>query len=847
VNAFRGKIAGANAVIFRNIPLRPASGSQTMRITNLRVNASQLGAGPVPITALIQMNSTVAIPITGQLQTIANAQRSVAIQQGVATPGSDSTTQTVSLTFTEQFATAFKPAIASGQDPSVLGQIYNSESGFLNTAQFGAATGRADTATRLRARITNIPTGTCVYAAVFASAGAAAQLVSADANGAGGTFVAGSSQFGGTYQQLTCSTSTATATWEVTSSNPLSLENSSVTLLFQNAGSQISQIQIATSLAPVTQDKFAAAGSTVPVPRFIDNSVPIPILVLRATSTVTTPGTASTSRTAGLRPLALSGGIVNITDLIINDSASMAPNVVTHTNLPPSLTLASNACATPPPGTTWICDPDGHGLTILHGTVPPHTPVTFSFSATIDPGVLSGTLLQVTTNASSDLPVDPTGATSTVTFTVESSSCSAQISPSSPTQIPASGGTLSFPVSFLGTSCPPWTANANQIWITLPGGSYFTTPATVTVQAPANTGPARSAVLTIADKSVTVNQAGSSDVRDFGGNGHSGVLLYDPSNGQSYTLLSNGSATFQSVGNLFTPAFDILRTGDFNGDGKADLVVYNSHTALAYLGLGNGDGTFSFQSLFWSPGYDFVETGDLNGDGKTDFALYNSSVGTMYTAISNGSGGFTYKYTLISKGFTFVRLADFTGDGKADIFLYRATDGVAYMGVGDGSGGFAFNPLFISPGYNLADTGDLNGDGKADVILYNPANGNAATGLSNGSNGFVFTSMIFSPGFTSVRLADYTGDGKADLTVYNKVNAAAYFGTGTGTGNFNFQSLFWSPGYDWVVPEDVNGDGKMDVLLYNSSTATEYTGLSNGNGTFSYTYSYWGIGKVLAR
>ena len=59
-------------------------------------------------------------------------------------------------------------------------------------------------------------------------------------------------------------------------------------------------------------------------------------------------------------------------------------------------------------------------------------------------------------------------------------------------------------------------------------------------------------------------------MRDFGGNGHSGVLLYDPSNGQSYTLLSNGSATFQSVGNLFTPAFDILRTGDFNADGKAD-------------------------------------------------------------------------------------------------------------------------------------------------------------------------------------------------------------------------------------------------------------------------------------
>jgi len=336
------------------------------------------------------------------------------------------------------------------------------------------------------------------------------------------------------------------------------------------------------------------------------------------------------------------------------------------------------------------------------------------------------------------------------------------------------------------------------------------------------------------------------EFNDFVGIGRSGALLYDPTNGQSYTGLSNGDGTYSYVPNLFSAGFDILITGDFNGDGKADLIVYNAQTSLAYIGSGKGDGTFNFQSLFWSPGYDTVATGDLNGDGKTDVVLYNSTTGTMYAAISNGDGTFTYKYTLLSKQFTFVRLADFTGDGKADIILYNSQNGLAYLGVGDGTGGFAFNPLFISPGYNLADIGDLNGDGKADVILYNAANGNAATGISNGAGGFAFTPQIFTPGFTSVRLADYTGDGYADVTVYNQTNAAAYFGTGTGTGTFNFQSLFWSPGYDWVIPQDVNGDGRADVILYDSATGTEYTSISSGNGTFSYTYSYWGIGKVLA-
>jgi hypothetical protein len=336
-------------------------------------------------------------------------------------------------------------------------------------------------------------------------------------------------------------------------------------------------------------------------------------------------------------------------------------------------------------------------------------------------------------------------------------------------------------------------------------------------------------------------------LRDFLGTGLSDALLYDPTSGDAYTALSNGSGSYTYVAETFTPGFDTLRTGDFNGDGKADLVVYNSQTALAYIGMSNGDGTFAFQSLFWSAGYDFVEPGDLNGDGKTDFALYNSSTGTMYTAISNGDGTFTYKYTLISQGFTFVRLADFSGDGKADILVYNAANGVAFVGIGDGAGGFAFQPLSISPGYDLDNIGDLNGDGKADLLLYNSTNGNAVTGISDGAGGFAFTPLIFTRGFTAVLLADYTGDGKADVTLYNKNTATAYFGTGTGTGTFNFQSLFWSPNYNWIQPEDVNGDGKIDVILYNSLDGTEYTGISNGNGTFTYTYQYWGIGRVLAR
>ena len=333
------------------------------------------------------------------------------------------------------------------------------------------------------------------------------------------------------------------------------------------------------------------------------------------------------------------------------------------------------------------------------------------------------------------------------------------------------------------------------------------------------------------------NPAPSSAFNDVAGNGRAGAIMYVPSDGQSYTALSNGDGTYAYVPNAFTAAFDVLLAGDFNADAKADLVLYNSQTGLGYIGSGKGDGTFSLQPLSWNSGYDFSATGDLNGDGKTDVVLYNSVTGTLDAAISNGDGTFSYHSSLVNQHFTLVRLADFTGDGKADLFLYRVADGSAYFGPGDGAGVFALQPLSLSPGYNIVETGDLNGDGKSDLILYNAATGNTATGMSNGTSGFTFNPQVLSPGFTSIRLADYTGDSYADVIVYNEHNAVASFGTGTGTGTFNFQPLSWNPGYDWVVSEDVNGDGRADVIVYDSASGTEYTGISNGNGTFNYTFS----------
>ena len=54
--------------------------------------------------------------------------------------------------------------------------------------------------------------------------------------------------------------------------------------------------------------------------------------------------------------------------------------------------------------------------------------------------------------------------------------------------------------------------------------------------------------------------------RDFANMGRSGVLLYDPAAGSSYTGISNGNGTFTYVYNLLSPGFNILRTGECFGE-----------------------------------------------------------------------------------------------------------------------------------------------------------------------------------------------------------------------------------------------------------------------------------------
>jgi hypothetical protein len=213
-NAYQGVLTATNQLTFFNIPV-DAPGPQvfftngtnitptlTLRITNVRANASALGAPTGFSTSTISesISTSAGIPISGPLQTVGSVFQGLVNKSvtGVSQPTSTSfttygtssgsaptLTQCASkslsstnasaalvefINFSEGFATATKLRYAASSTlESTPGNSQNVEGGFFlnyspnSTSQF---IGGADFATRVKLTFGSIPTGVTVYVPV---------------------------------------------------------------------------------------------------------------------------------------------------------------------------------------------------------------------------------------------------------------------------------------------------------------------------------------------------------------------------------------------------------------------------------------------------------------------------------------------------------------------------------------------------------------------------------------------------------------------------------------------------------------------------------------------------------
>jgi hypothetical protein len=355
-NVYQGLVS-SNQVTFNGIPvLAPVTSgiSRVFRITNVRANAAGIGslgpAGTTPLNASISISGSTSLPINNPVQIAGFIQTGLTTSLRSGTNGTFSSSNisflqcnnqnssslttngaSITLRYSENFATAFKTRVAATASNNGLGaptfpqqnipgNIYNSESGFIQPALPSSANstitaGLADFGTRLRAVFTNIPAGVNVFVTAtnlnpaggtFGGNGGPGNFTLGPANTNSIAFLVQSEtapDFGGTAPVVTPTTTfnntavwqvplTATtngnqgeAVWEVVAGNPNLSENFDFAVYYQytakpGSGSPaLGSGTVNQSFAPApfppgtsASSSFTSASSTLTIPRFVDNS-----------------------------------------------------------------------------------------------------------------------------------------------------------------------------------------------------------------------------------------------------------------------------------------------------------------------------------------------------------------------------------------------------------------------------------------------------------------------------------------------------------------------------------------------------------------------------------------------
>jgi len=320
-----------NIVTWQGVPVTPpGSNTRTFRITNVRANAAGLGASqtliPTQIVAYISVFPQGTLPIDNPQQTVGYVQqgmlfdvRNCANSGGPTSTGGTSQVQCRSvsqdvfndpstgtlpsnsspaatvfgLRFREGFQTAFKPRISTGQDGAQPGTVFNSESGFVNSALLGGV-GQADFGTRLAARFTNVPANVRMFVSTTQAPGTdvstTAFLVGTGdpaGNVSGGvagniTIQCNSSALSTPGVEVPITAGSGTAVWEISASNPAANETVLFYMAFafranQSAGQPaLGTASVIGNFAPFYPASGApsagSASSALPIPRFVSRT-----------------------------------------------------------------------------------------------------------------------------------------------------------------------------------------------------------------------------------------------------------------------------------------------------------------------------------------------------------------------------------------------------------------------------------------------------------------------------------------------------------------------------------------------------------------------------------------------
>jgi hypothetical protein len=315
-----------NSLVWLGVQLADPAGApynttKSYRITNVRANATLIPAStgvPNVIQEFISISGSQSVTLSNPVVTVAfvqpgltfsagdeqNFQQCVGLNVDLPDEGTAADVDTAfELSYAENFATAFKERMipdsivnpTTTTNPATQatpGIVYNTETGLV----LGSAT-EADTATRLFARFSNVPTGVRIFVTTrnTDSSGAVFALVSNNsASTASTTFTQAGTLGGVPLAEVALSGGVGEAVWEVAArttpavatTDPAKIE----TVTFGMAVGFPENLAITTTptatagvqggFAPIST--VGTASGTAPEPRFIDNSTAADLFTVSA-------------------------------------------------------------------------------------------------------------------------------------------------------------------------------------------------------------------------------------------------------------------------------------------------------------------------------------------------------------------------------------------------------------------------------------------------------------------------------------------------------------------------------------------------------------------------------------
>lgn len=438
-----------------------------------------------------------------------------------------------------------------------------------------------------------------------------------------------------------------------------------------------------------------------------------------------------------------------------------------------------------------------------------------------------------------------TGTVAGQTFTVPQAAppqaCTYSINPLS-TSAAAAG--MSGTITVTTQAGCVWSASSASSFLTFTDGTGRTGSGTVSYVVAANTSGFRTLTATVAGKSFTVWQTGTSC-----------TYSVTPASVSASAAASTGTVTVTTQAGCAWSAtsYSLFLTFQ-NGTGRSGpgsvgfTVAENTGTiARSAAGLVAGVSFSLAQAGTTEPALSKQWSSDFDGDGNNDILVQDSAVGTVEAwFLTNATVKGTQTLSdVLDATWTPVGRGDFNADGKPDILWQNKTDGQVSLwhmdgttktGVAAPSNGQAWDAQ-----RKVVGVGDFNADGRPDLVWQHAADGALSVWLMDG--GTVTSTATPTPDratdllWKAVGVGDFNADGKSDVLWRHSGTGEVGVWLMNGLSRIIYSPLnpFSVPDQRWQVGAvtDANADGKPDVVWQHTDGTIM---IWHMNGTSRVTY-----------